>query len=995
MDQPAGAQQADGEARARERQAREAYLEHRAKEPLEDFEECVRAHPALAEDLRRLHAAWSAWSSVLEAGGGSGDAPRTRLLESIRALHGEDVDPRVTLKGFDEGASSGPSSELLRKLQARIPATSRYRVLQELARGGMGAVLRVWDEDLRRTLAMKVVLARERAPTSDSKSEARVLGRFLEEAQVTGQLDHPGIVPVHELGLGSNGQVYFTMRLVRGEDLRAIYGRVLRGEDGWTTTRAVGVLLKACEAMSYAHDKGVVHRDLKPGNIMVGRYGEVYVMDWGLARVDGARDRHDLRIRTTSSDASVRTERREERDATPDSPLATMDGDIIGTPAYMPPEQARGELGLVCPRSDVYSLGALLYHLLAVDRVDMPYVPTGAKLTQTRVLYAVLEGPPPPLATLAPAAPAALVAIAEKAMQRDPARRYASMAALADDLRAYLEGRVVAAHESGAWAEAKTWVRRNKALAGALCALLVVGATFTLHSQSQRAALAQRAVELEAARVEATSQAAAARSAQGEAEARAADVLSLSAQQELDDLVAAAEELWPAHPRNIPALEDWLRRARLLVDGGADGATNAPRSGLAFHRAKLAELRARARVSRGSDGATTWIHPDATSQWWDRQLSGLVRGLEALSDPDKGLMGATVAAPFGWGVERRLEFARGIQLRSLQDAEVARAWAEATRAIRAAPAYAGLELSPQLGFVPLGPDPRSGLWEFALLQSGEAPRRAADGVLELDEGSAIVFVLVPGGRALVGAQGSDANAPHHDPRAQANEGPVREIELSPHLIAKHELTQAQWRRVAGSNPAYFREGAWDPSWNRNQAGWSARLPVEQASWREAVALLAKMDLQLPSEAQWERAARAGATTPWAHGAAPASMAGMANLADRHARAVGGGDWPGYDDELDDGWLATAPVGTFGPNAWGLHDMHGNVAEWCLDAYAPDAYARFSGTDPVQLGEGGLRVHRGGSFYSPSTYARLSDRGNAAIDTREGFLGLRPARRLDP
>ena len=106
--------------------------------------------------------------------------------------------------------------------------------------------------------------------------------RFLEEAQVTGQLDHPGIVPVHELGLDSEGRVYFTMKLVKGEDLRSIFAQVETGEHGWNLTRALGVLLKVCDAMAYGHSKGVIHRDLKPANVMVGKFGEVYVMDWGL-----------------------------------------------------------------------------------------------------------------------------------------------------------------------------------------------------------------------------------------------------------------------------------------------------------------------------------------------------------------------------------------------------------------------------------------------------------------------------------------------------------------------------------------------------------------------------------------------------------------------------------------------------------------------------------------------------------------------------------------
>ena len=166
----------------------------------------------------------------------------------------------------------------------------------------MGAILKVWDEDLRRHLAMKVVIGRgENASAGDDpRPDPMQIARFLEEAQVTGQLDHPGIVPVHELGLDSNGRAFFTMKLVQGRDLEAIFDLVFEAKEGWNETRALGVILKVCEAMAYAHAKCVIHRDLKPANIMVGDYGEVFVMDWG-SRASSARGiATTFRLRRTS-----------------------------------------------------------------------------------------------------------------------------------------------------------------------------------------------------------------------------------------------------------------------------------------------------------------------------------------------------------------------------------------------------------------------------------------------------------------------------------------------------------------------------------------------------------------------------------------------------------------------------------------------------------------------------------------------------------------------
>ncbi len=353
---------------------------------------------------------------------------------------------------------------------------ARYQPEGELGRGGMGAVLKVFDTDLRRNLAMKVILPSNTA--EGSAVDPVALARFLEEAQVSGQLEHPGVVPVHELGVDAEGHVYFTMRLVRGRELKQILGLVEAGDEAWSVTRALGVFLKVCEAMAYAHDKGVVHRDLKPANVMVGKYGEVYVMDWGLARVEGRADSRDLRLDDASiaSLSEVRTDRKESREGDSDSPIMTMDGAVVGTPAYMPPEQARGEIERVDQRSDVYSVGAMLYQLLSGQ---VPFVPKDARVSARTILMRVLEGPPVPIRALRPQGVAPeLEAICDKAMAREPSGRYADMGELADDLRAFLEGRVVQAHRTGALVEFRKWVARNKAVAASLAAMtlaLVLG----------------------------------------------------------------------------------------------------------------------------------------------------------------------------------------------------------------------------------------------------------------------------------------------------------------------------------------------------------------------------------------------------------------------------------------------------------------------------------------------------------------------------------------
>ena len=382
------------------------------------------------------------WEALLREHCGA-DTELRRRVEELLSAATETVDVRAPVPVWGDRSAG----RLVDQLRERPPAHLRYRVIGEIGRGGMAAVLKVHDEDLERSLAMKVILGRagpgsEETPPADSTTVAR----FVDEAQVTGQLDHPGVVPIHELGLDAEGRLYFTMRLVKGETLEDVFGRLHQGDGEWTRSRVLEVIRRVCEAVAYAHSRKVIHRDLKPANIMVGKFGETYVMDWGLAKVLDRGDPHDIRIRREPgwTATSVRTER-SSRDSDPDTAIYTMDGDIVGTPAYMAPEQARGEIEKVGPPADVYSMGAILYHLLAGH---MPYIPTGARASAHTVLGWVVAGPPTPLRKIRPDLPAPLVAICEKAMARDPAERYADMLEMAEDLRAYSEHRLVRARES-------------------------------------------------------------------------------------------------------------------------------------------------------------------------------------------------------------------------------------------------------------------------------------------------------------------------------------------------------------------------------------------------------------------------------------------------------------------------------------------------------------------------------------------------------------------
>ncbi|MFI5403648.1 MAG: formylglycine-generating enzyme family protein, partial [Planctomycetota bacterium] len=331
--------------------------------------------------------------------------------------------------------------------------------------------------------------------------------------------------------------------------------------------------------------------------------------------------------------------------------------------------------------------------------------------------------------------------------------------------------------------------------------------------------------------------------------------------------------------------------------------------------------------------------------------------------------------------EMRRELSTTLRARSI-DAHRAE-WEATIAGIAASPKYAGLRIKPQIGLVPLGPDPASGLFEFAHLGSGEVPLRdPGTGRLVLGDRFAIILVLVPGGTFRMGAQSTDPGAPNFDPQAEDDESPVHEVTLSPYFLAKHECTQAQWEAMSGARPSAYHPG------HRHLGKWlTPRNPVETVSWDECMAWLPRWHLTLPTEAQWECACRAGTYTPWWCGPEVGALEKVANLADQTCKnGFGQATW--RYEAWDDGWMATAPVGSFAANPFGFFDVHGNVWEWCSDLYVD--YTAAAVTDPKPRGPGS-HVHRGGAWNFPSPRARSAHRNTTAPHLQSDRLGFRPAR----
>jgi hypothetical protein len=416
--------------------------------------------------------------------------------ESVLAVIERDLGPNVRLRlrdGPDERTDAGP-------LATPVPArgrsgTGRYEIAGEIARGGIGVVLKGRDADLGREVAIKTL-------RTEYASRPAMVRRLVEEAQIGGQLQHPGVLPVYEMGLDANLRPYFTMKLVRGRTLAAL----LHDHDDHTRAgqerhRFLAVFEQICQTMAYAHARGVIHRDLKPSNVMVGAFGEVQVVDWGLAKVLARSAAADAPAAGAPQREPGEGEVATVRNSEPGP--QSVAGSVLGTPAYMAPEQARGQVENLDERCDVFALGAILYEILTLRP---PYVGTGPE-----ALRQAAEGRIEDAFTYLETCEAegelvritrTCLATAREERPRDAgivARAVSAYLAEAEDRarRAQVEAATVRAR-----ADAERRARRLTTAVGVLALIAVlIGSSISLRAERQRAAAEHQRVEVERARV--------------------------------------------------------------------------------------------------------------------------------------------------------------------------------------------------------------------------------------------------------------------------------------------------------------------------------------------------------------------------------------------------------------------------------------------------------------------------------------------------------------
>ena len=356
----------------------------------------------------------------------------------------------------------------------------RYESLGLVGEGAMGRVLLARDKVLRRKVAYKLLHQR-------ALGNPRTAWRFLTEAQITAQLDHPNVIPLYALEQTRQASLAYAMKLIQGQTLKEVVAAHRDKPVGAAKARErlaerLEIFLRVCDGVEYAHSRGVIHRDLKPANVMIGPFNEVYVMDWGIAKAIG---------RTTALDDLVSTDGDAESG---DSPVMTQIGDVVGTPAYMSPEQASGETTALRDTSDQFSLGVILFELATLQRAfDGP--------SSTAVLLKVMTADVAPLKHAhGHAIPRELAAICRKALAQQPEARYRSVGALTDDLRAFLRGDAVRACPDNFVQKRMRWLSQHRyATAMILLATLGLGVAFTLYFEFQhreaRERLRHKAVE--------------------------------------------------------------------------------------------------------------------------------------------------------------------------------------------------------------------------------------------------------------------------------------------------------------------------------------------------------------------------------------------------------------------------------------------------------------------------------------------------------------------
>ena len=562
------------------------------------------SHPPAALDATQAR-------QIQPSADGVGSLPVSSNQHSILDEIGKTIDtevPRVVL----DSSPDEPSAPIVRPTSKQIPKGDgdRYQIQGEIARGGMGAILKGRDPELGRDLAIKVLL-------DEHRDKPAVIQRFVEEAQIGGQLQHPGIVPVYDLDVFKDQRPFFTMKLVKGKTLAALLSeRKSLTED---RTRFLGIFEQVCQTMAYAHSRSVIHRDLKPSNVMVGAFGEVQVMDWGLAKVlseGGVAD--EKRANDNRTNLSIIQTIRSLGSDTPagwesSAGSHTQMGSVMGTPAYMAPEQALGEIDRLDQRSDVFGLGAILCEILTghppytgEDHIDVFRKASRAKLNEC---FERLES----VGSNGPEVDGDLVQLVRNCLEAEPDDRVRDAGELSERVTSYLESveqRLRRAELARVEVATKAEEERKRrkifmALAGTIMVTFGLVGSGWLYIQQQQAAIQQ-----------------------------AAEQRRVEAEQEARDEISRAEALAQLEIKQLPNLDEVSRALAALERAETSLEKGTPDSSLVSTaktlRTRLEALQSEQELAKALEKA--WQTERAQT---DEINGGLREGTEEVLDAER------------------------------------------------------------------------------------------------------------------------------------------------------------------------------------------------------------------------------------------------------------------------------------------------------------------------------------------------------------------------
>ncbi len=809
------------------------------------------------------------------------------IAHTVEDIWGADFDsdePGQTLKRHNDSMPPACSPETA-DADAAPPdlSTKGYELLEVLGEGGVGIVYKAVQKSVERKIAVKMIKAGVGQNTKEKE-------RFITEALVTGKLDHPNIVPIHDLDATADGQPFYTMKMVRGIP----WGDEIREKP---LADNLHILLSLCDAVSFAHSRRVIHRDLKPDNVMLGEFGEVQLMDWGLGAP------------VSSSGKQV------------DLPRTEVAG---GTPAFMAPEMVTGEDGPVGIHSDIYLLGAILYQIITGE-------PPHAGKRVLDVLQSARDNVIEPTESSS-----VLVEIALQAMRKEPADRYATV----NDFKQALLDYQAHVESINLCQRAREDLRR-------------AGDNQDYEAFAEALFGFRQALELWDANTE----------AQGVVTDTQLQYARCAFEKgDLDLAASTLDHTCAAHRALLPEIQNAQRKRKIA------------RRRLRLFRITVISLTAAVIVILAV--ASIWIYT-AKRQAVLAKEEAIIAKEEAVDAKE-----TAVAAQEAETEQRRLaetattmaeeEKARAVQ--ALADLEQAysdlieaqekekQAWAQA----RASELVAS-ETRDELAKSGMLLDNSWWVFDGTAARKTQEDTAAAIGLpgefsLRLSGDVDLVMVLIPPGDFAMGS-------PPTEEKRSADEHLHRVHHSEAFYLGKFELTETQWQAVTGKPPSCVKDRDVDPA-----------LPVTGVSFdqitRDVLPALQEYapegyEFRLPSEAEWEYACRAGTGTTY------------------HA----GDD----EDALESsGWFLSnsdrkvQPVGGKTPNAFGLHDMHGNVGEVCADQYAPGFYLESPIDDPMAVRKGDTPIVRGGGVLNTAAHCRSAYRSYVFRKNEYPFLGLRLA-----